>query len=256
MWPLSEQRESIPEVAMKRSEIGDGHLFLHHETPRFVYLPHLKSGYTSIVSALVGAFPALTAARAENELDLDTVVRDYQVFSFVRHPVARVVSFYVDKLVLDPVGQLARPEPEPPQECQSIVFNALVRAKDTAVGASPVTDHEVYRRLARTGFSDLVYLLDDIATSDRHLYPQSAWLDRFPRLKRACFVGRIENVAQDWAKVCSSLGRDITLPHENRSDHQAPGARFHLNRAWRQVITQVYAQDITELYPDDESTPR
>jgi hypothetical protein len=237
---------------MKRSEIGDGHLFLHHQTPRFVYLPHLKSGYTSIVSALVGAFPALTAARAENELDLDTVARDYQVFTFVRHPVARVTSFYVDKLVLDPAEQLAKPEPDPPQECQSIVFNALARATDRTVAPGPVTDREVYRRLARTGFSDLVHLLDDIATSDRHLYPQSAWLDRFPRLRKTAFVGRIENVDQDWAKVCESLGREIDLPHENRSDYHAPGTRFHLNRAWRQVIARIYAGDITEFYPGDE----
>jgi Sulfotransferase family len=241
---------------MKRSEIGDKHLFLHHKQPRFVYIPHLKAGYTSIVSALIDEFPALTAVREENELDLDTVVREYTVFSFVRHPVARVVSFYVDKLVLDPAGQLGRHEPDPPQECQSIVFNALIRAKDTAVAAGRVTDREVYERLGRTGFSDLVYLLDGIATSDRHLYPQSAWLDRFPALRRTCFVGRVENVAADWAKVCSSLGRDIPLPHENRSDYRAPGTRFHLNQAWRQEITRVYAHDIAEFYPDDANTPR
>jgi hypothetical protein len=241
------------EVAMKRSEIGGGHLFLHHENPRFVYIPNLKAGYTSIVSALVDEFPALTAAREETQLDVDTVVRDYAVFSFVRHPVARVVSFYVDKLVRDPARQLETPEPDPPQESQSIVFNALVRAKDNPNKASPVTDREVYERLARTGFSDLVYLLDDIATSDRHLYPQSAWLDRFPALKRVCFVGRVETVTEDWTKVCSLLGREIALPHENRSDYRARGTRFHLNQAWQQVIEQVYADDITEFY---ESTPR
>jgi sulfotransferase famil protein len=238
---------------MKRSEIGDKHLFLHHENPRFVYIPNLKAGYTSIVSALVDAFPALTAARTESELDLDTVVRDYAVFSFVRHPVARVVSFYVDKLVRDPGRQLTRLEPDPPQESQSIVFNALIRAKDTTNKTVPVTDREVYERLARAGFSDLVYLLDDIATSDRHLYPQSAWLARFPALKRICFAGHVETVAEDWAKVCSLLGREVALPHENRSDYRVPGTRFHLNRAWRQVIERVYAGDIAEFY---ESTPR
>jgi hypothetical protein len=244
------------EAAMKRSEIGGGHLFVHHEEPRFVYIANLKAGYTSIVSALIGEFPALTAVPEENDLDLDTVTRDYAVFSFVRHPVARVVSFYVDKLVLDPAWQLSRPEPAPAQECQSIVFNALVRAKDTTAGPAPVTDREVYERLGRTGFADLVHLLDGIATSDRHLFPQSAWLDRFPALKRVCFAGRIENIDEDWAKVCSSLGREIALPHENRSDYRAPGTRFHLNRAWRQVITRIYAHDIAEFYPDDESTSR
>jgi hypothetical protein len=235
---------------MKRSEIGGGHLFVHHDKPRFVYIPNLKAGYTSIVSALIDEFPALTTARD------DMVNQDYAVFSFVRHPVARVVSFYLDKMVLDPAWQLSRPEPDPPQECQSIVFNALIRAKDPVAGPDPVTDREVYERLGRTGFADLVYLLNGIATSDRHLYPQSAWLDRFPALKRACFIGRIENAGPDWAKVCSTLGRDIALPHENRSDHGAPGTRFHLNRAWRQVITQVYAHDLAEFYPDDESTSR
>jgi hypothetical protein len=238
---------------MKQSEIDEGHLFLHHENPRFVYIPNLKAGYTSIVSALAGEFPGLTAAREETELDLDAVVRDYVVFSFVRHPVARVVSFYVDKLVLGPARQLTRSEPDPPQESQSIVFNALVRAKDTENKSNLVTDREVYERLARTGFSDLVYLLDGIATSDRHLFPQSAWLDRFPALKRICFVGGVETVAEDWAKVCSLLGREIALPHENRSDYRAPGTRFHLNEAWRHVIEQVYARDITEFY---ESTSR
>ena len=115
-----------------------------------------------------------------------------------------------------------------------------------------MTDREVYQRLGRTGVSELVYLLDGIATSDRHLYPQAAWLDRFPALRRSCFVGRVETMADDWAKVCASLGLQIPLPHENRSDYHAPGTWFHLNRAWRQVITQLYAHDITEFYPDDE----
>jgi hypothetical protein len=65
----------------------------------------------------------------------------------------------------------------------------------------------------------------------------------------------MENVADDWAKVCSSLGREIALPHENRSDYRAPGTRFHLNQAWQQVITQVYAHDITEFYPNVEPSP-
>ena len=53
---------------MKLSEIGDGHLFVHHDNPRFVYVPHLKSGYTSVVSALIDAFPAMTVVREESQL--------------------------------------------------------------------------------------------------------------------------------------------------------------------------------------------
>jgi sulfotransferase famil protein len=235
---------------MHMSEADGRNLFVHDGDPKFVYIANLKAGYTSILAGLTETFPDLKAYYWERETDVEGLVRDHLIFSFVRHPVSRVTSFYVDKLLLSPRHALASAEPPPPQECQSVVFNACAKFWDTSPLPETVSDRLVYERLERLNISDFIYLLPVIARSDRHLYPQSAWLEKFPSLKPHCQIGRIEDFAADWQTICEKLSAEITLRRRNESDYRTPGARFHLNPAWRRVIDEVYEQDLHEFYAD------
>jgi hypothetical protein len=233
-----------------KPELRGRHIFLHHEEPRFAYIAHLKSGYTSILTALSDQFPKLTGVCWEHQLNLREIAQDYFVFSFVRHPVARLVSCYVDKVVIGPGQALTFSEFPPPQECQSTIFNACVKYRDAPRASPHVSDREVYERLSRLTFGDFVYLLPLICTSDRHLYPQTAWLGKFPHVREHCFIGHVERFPEDWRHVCQTLGCDIPLPHKNKSDYSLPGTVFHINQAWRDMICSVYDQDIQEFYAE------
>ena len=235
---------------MLKPELRGSHIFLHHDEPRFAYVPHLKAGYTSIVTALCDQFPKLAGACWEHEIDVREVMRDYFVFSFVRHPVARIVSCYVDKVVIGPSHALGRSKIPPPQECQSTIFNACVRYRDSPRASPHVSDRDVYERLSRLSFGDFVYLLPLISTSDRHFRPQSEWLDKFPHLRQGCFIGHVEQFKEDWLAVCEALGCDIPLLHLNKADYSVPGAVFHINQVWRERIHGVYARDIQDFYAD------
>lgn len=233
------------------ADVTGQNIFVHDEDPKFVWIVNLKAGYTSILAALTERFPNLRAHYWEREFDVGRVSREYLVFAFVRHPVGRAVSFYTDKLALSPRQALLHETLPVPQECQSTVFNAYLKFWDPTPHAEPVSDREVFELLERMSFPEFVYLLPVIAKSDRHLYPQSTWLSKFPTLRPHCLVGRLENFSDDWRTVCEKLGTEIALPHRNKSHYGAPGTRLHVNPRWRQVIEDVYEGDMREFYGDD-----
>lgn len=59
------------------------------------------------------------------------------------------------------------------------------------------------------------------------------------------FVGHYENLEQDFAHVCRTIGVDASLPHLNRSQHR--DYRSYYTEATRQMIADHYAKDI-ELF--------
>jgi hypothetical protein len=55
------------------------------------------------------------------------------------------------------------------------------------------------------------------------------------------FVGKMENLAEDFATVCRRIGIEAELPHENASEHGA----------WRSYYTDETAALVAEAYRDD-----
>lgn len=58
------------------------------------------------------------------------------------------------------------------------------------------------------------------------------------------FVGRLENLRDDFAFVCDRIGITVELPHENASRHDA----------WRSYYTDETAALIADAYRDDIET--
>ena len=56
------------------------------------------------------------------------------------------------------------------------------------------------------------------------------------------FVGRFENLADDFAQVCARIGVDASLPHENASDHA--GYQRYYNDTTAGLIADAFKPDI------------
>jgi len=56
------------------------------------------------------------------------------------------------------------------------------------------------------------------------------------------FVGRFENLREDFEKVCSIIGVEAELPHDNRSSHR-PYWEYYTEET-RRIVEAVYRRDI------------
>jgi len=59
------------------------------------------------------------------------------------------------------------------------------------------------------------------------------------------FVGRFERLHEDWNKVGAKIGLNLSLPHENRSEHEH--YRKYYTAETRRIVEQQFARDI-ELF--------
>lgn len=57
------------------------------------------------------------------------------------------------------------------------------------------------------------------------------------------FVGRVENIKQDWSNLCRMLGTDIELPRVNTS----PADRLVYSDSMKQLVEDIFHKDL-ELY--------
>lgn len=56
------------------------------------------------------------------------------------------------------------------------------------------------------------------------------------------FVGKFENLEEDFAKVCELLSIEERLPHKNRSKHEH--YRDYYNERTRELVSEAFARDI------------
>ncbi len=56
------------------------------------------------------------------------------------------------------------------------------------------------------------------------------------------FVGRFEDLEEDFGKVCAATGVRATLPHLNRSRH--PDYRRHYTERTRRLVEEAWAEDV------------
>lgn len=59
------------------------------------------------------------------------------------------------------------------------------------------------------------------------------------------FIGRFENLAADFAQVCSRIGVDTLLPHVNRTDHEH--CREYYDERSIEIVRRYFAVDIEKF---------
>lgn len=89
--------------------------------------------------------------------------------------------------------------------------------------------------LRRTDLPDFIY---------DHLRPQCDYIFDTQGNNLLDFIGRFEQMAEDWAKVAERLGLPKALPHLNKKKAQRQSYQSFYNDATRQSVANFYALDI------------
>lgn len=171
--------------------------FYISDSNRAVYIENAKVACTAIKAAMFpqtfesargqDEFHALLRGRAEHALP--PRAQDYLVFTFVRHPVARLHSCYRDKVC----GEGAAGG-------KSILHRRFHRGIFAALGGVDIRRADLpFDRFAKA----VSHIPDRI--SDRHFASQARMV-RAARNARSHFVGRMERLEEDWATVRAATG--------------------------------------------------
>lgn len=179
------------------------------EEYRFVYVVTPKVACTSVKTALLPLFgrdPAEAGERGQahkilaragaiengNQFmaRLESHYRDYFKFSFVRNPFDRLVSCYYSKINPHVVG----------------------------IDQEPYDGVELRPGMSFEEFAEAVCMIPDekanvhFRSQHRFLYDQGAEGTPF-----VDFLGRFENMEEDFGRVAERIGVELSLPHSNRS---------------------------------------
>tara|TARA_B110000495_G_C22903606_1_gene527373 strand:- start:386 stop:964 length:579 start_codon:yes stop_codon:yes gene_type:complete len=177
----------------------------------FVHVP--KNAGCSISNALGRSVEVINHDRRKSDF---RYFKDHNLskktfsFAFVRNPWDRVVSAY------------------------SFVKKGGVNAGDKA-------DRDKY--LAQySSFSEFVKNFDDSILEQIHFVPQYKWICGDNGDVIVDFVGRFENLREDFNTVCGVIGVKAELPHSNKGKHKHY-TKFY-DAETEQVIAEKYAKDI------------
>lgn len=144
---------------------------------------------------------------------------DFAIFAFVRNPYARLVSCYLDK-----VCNLANNHPKPYMShlCSKLYPYHLSEQMSFA---------EFVTRVAR--------IPDRLA--DRHFKSQASFLLYEGRILPD-FVGRVENLAHDWAQIATQYNFSPQISHKNKSPYTTD-YRAYYTPELADIVYKRYVQD-------------
>ena len=80
-----------------------------------------------------------------------------------------------------------------------------------------------------------------------HLKPQAYFLCHHDGSIAVDYVGRYENLMNDWMVICNKIGIETYLPHLNKSRRQHQCYREYYTKKSAKIVADVYQRDI-ELF--------
>ena len=184
---------------------------------RLLYVRIPKCGNTSIRRSIGGG-----EGCRFSKSQIVRMPQDWMTFSFVRNPWDRVLSAYRHK---------ARYESDSPRMNDGVYEGFL----DQGI---PVR--------ANMGFAEFCELVCDFPDekTDKHLRSQTSFLfrDGMPIVR---FIGKLENMQDDWTRLMAQVGLDAQIDHINRtqsdSDHYS---KFFQDSALINLVGDRYSEDI------------
>lgn len=182
----------------------------------FIHVP--KTGGLSIGNALFNRAPSWhLSVRAYCLMYSGQEYRQFFKFAFVRDPWDRVASAY------------------------RFLTRGGVEERDRKWRDDNLRADESLRDFVKR------WLNPRSARSEIHFVPQIEFLRRVPwGPVEVDFVGRFENLAEDFEEVCRRLGVFADLGHVNRTSSSASeeGSRSAYDREAMEIVAEVYRDDI------------
>ena len=187
---------------------------INRTDPKFLFIHIAKAGGTSVTKAIAQHLNVNreTLRNSSNKFingaNIPSILKDeiddYFIFSFVRSPWARVVSyFHYLQQVRHPPFNLSK----------NIEFLDWIR-------------QEGFKYAKNGALTSASSQLSDDSSIYQHID----------------FVGKIENINSDWQYVCEKLDVDIELGHKKRSEHAHYTSYYDTET--KNIISNHYERDI------------
>ena len=193
--------------------------------------------------------PLVKAALARGEFMIHPMKHDYVFYLVPKTGTRSVLKYLRDHDLLTGRPDLFSPTPDVVKYSFSIVRNPWDRLlsawKDKVYKQwadwYPEKCHKwrlpVYAEYKGKSFNYFVRNIDILC--DGHVIPQTLLID----LDRVDFVGRFENLQEDFDTICQGVGiPSMELPHKNKTKHKHYTEYY--DDETRQIVAEKYAKDI------------
>ena len=174
-----------------------------------------------------------SAERICQEMGADTW-DDYYKFSFVRHPLDRLVSLY------EFLNRVKRNHEASQGLLSRLTSFILPNSKKDSTQA-PWSWNSMKALTSTTNFSQ--FIRSEYLEHAQDAKPQSTLLSNQDGKLMVDFVGKFENLTDDWRKVCDQLHVPGTLTHENQSKRRFNNLKDYWTDLDLRFAIEKYHQD-------------
>ena len=169
----------------------------------------------------------------------------YFTFAFVRHPLDRLVSLY------EFFNRVRRNNTARPGILKQLFFLGTEKPSGDSPDQPPWSWEGMQALLTTSDFSG--FIRSEHLAKAQGAKPQIRSLTDKSGNLLVDFVGKVENISDDWQKICVRLGIQQTLRHENQSERQFDICRSYWNQDDLEFVLEKYREDF-EMFsysPDD-----
>ena len=196
---------------------------------RYLYICIPKVASRSIIAALRGADPDAEIIYDRSVADICArrpEVRDYYSFAFIRHPFDRALSLYAEMRFFQErfAGEHRR-----------LKASRQQHYTNTFPGLGEIDSFDDYCRWLNTPYGSDAF-------ADRHFLSQHAQLGLADG-GRPDFIGRLENIGEDWPAVAARLGMPSGLPMLNTMAGWQPADSQAVETARREMQAHLTGQN-------------
>jgi hypothetical protein len=213
---------------------------------KFIYVEIPKAASGSIKDAIAKIIGLGTEGEAYLEWRKKTCIQNididarnfsnYLTFTFVRNPFNRLVSSYHRKIL--------NQDREYPPEVLAIQGSRIPKIQ-------AILSH-IKEKLGKTeiSFDEFIYYLRDSKDDelDGHWRPQHTFISSKGLLRKikiyVDFIGKVENMDEDWNKVCRKIGIKEVMPHTNRNPAIRGAYMQYYTPETFEIVTNRYKEDI------------
>ena len=181
------------------------------------------------LSALIGNFSSID--------DIKQALQSYKKFVFVRHPLSRLLSAFIDKI--------DKMDYRKALENEIMKHSTNKTAKHDKSLGKPISFRDFVRYIIHTEKPKVQF--------NRHWMPLTLLLQ--PCQMRFDFIGKLETIGSDSSYIFQNLFRDssLTLPRLNAADKKKKASRTY-TKSIQEYYNELTAQELVaviDVYKDD-----
>jgi len=205
-------------------------IFRYHKNrkKKYIGIIHYKSGYSYFINSKI--FERVVFKKTSK--DIYENYKNWYKFSFVRCPFDRLLSFYKDKVLTNPIDRINRNEKKM-QLCQKILLRNLNKPLKL----------EQFKNIK---FKDICLIINKIVLSDSHFIPYNIGLINEDKII-ADFVGKLENFNDDIKVINKKLKLNLQVIKDNSTFETNIFDYYDLHTIF--LVAKSYEKDFKFFYP-------